>query len=101
MDLVELNDFLSPTLHRAGFKLDEIQDTIIYGERPAGAIYYRGSDCKLQICWSAREGGIEFMLATLDTPNELGIEDYPKAWKFMLMLSDTCDHLRNSWYRCG
>ena len=57
MNPAEVERFLEPMLSRAGFKLDGIHDAAIYGERPAWAVYYRGQDCKLQICWSARDGG--------------------------------------------
>ncbi|WAC90262.1 hypothetical protein [Mycobacterium sp. Aquia_213] len=93
MKPAELERFLEPTLSRAGFKLDEIQDTEIYGGRPAWAVYYRGQDCKLQICWSARDGGIDFMLAPLDAPNEFGLVNRSKKWQFMLLLSDAHDAL--------
>lgn len=73
MKLAEVELFLEPTLSHTGFKLDEIRDTEIYQHRPAWAVYYRGQDCKLQICWSARDGGIDFMLAPLDAPNEFSL----------------------------
>jgi hypothetical protein len=89
----DLERFLEPTLSRAGFKLDEVQDALTYGGRSAWAIYYRGPDCKLEICWSARDGGIDFMLAPLDAPNEFGLVNRSKTWQFMLMLSDVHDEL--------
>ncbi|ALR10823.1 hypothetical protein MYCSP_04350 [Mycobacteroides saopaulense] len=73
--------------------LDEVQDAVSYGDRPAWAIYYRGLDCKLQICSSLRDGGIDFFLAPLDTPNELGVDNRSKKWHYMLMLSGTDDDL--------
>ncbi|BBY21896.1 hypothetical protein [Mycobacterium stomatepiae] len=79
---------MRPTLSGVGFKLDEIQDTEIYGDRAAWASYYRGEDCKLQVCWSARDDGIDFMLAPLDAPNEFGLVNRSKKWQFMLMLSN-------------
>jgi len=77
----------------AGFSLDELDDAATYQGRPAWAIYYRGQDCKLQVCWSARDGGIDFMLAPLNAPNEFGLLNRSKTWHFMLMLSDARDNL--------
>ncbi|MEB3049366.1 hypothetical protein KV112_06355 [Mycolicibacter sp. MYC123] len=84
---------MAPTLASLGFALDEVMSGIVYAERPAWAAFYRGPDCKLQICWSSREGGMEFMLAPLDAPNQFGLEDGFKTWRFMLGLSDVTDDL--------
>jgi hypothetical protein len=81
-------------LSNAHFELDEVQDSVIYGARPAWALYYRSKDCKLQVCWSARDGGIDFMLAPLDAPNEFGLVNRSKKWHFMLLLSGVCDDLK-------
>lgn len=89
----ELAGFLERTLSGVGFVLDEVQDSATYGGRPAWAIYYRGPDCKLQICSSVRDGGIDFFLAPLDAPNELGLDNRSKKWHYMLMLSGTQDDL--------
>ena len=93
MSYTEVQDFMGPMLSDNGFQLDEVQDSIIYGERPAWAVYYRGKDCKLQVCWSAREGGIDFMLARLDAPNEFGLANHSKKWHFMLLLDKASDDL--------
>jgi hypothetical protein len=94
MKPIELGRFLEPTLSAAGFDLDEIEEPIEYGERPAWAMFYRGKDCKLQVCWSARDGGVDFMLAPLDAPNEFGLTNNSKKWHFMLMLSGVHDDLK-------
>lgn len=93
MKPAEVERLLEPTLSHAGFKLDEIQDAAIYGDRPAWAVYYRGQDCKLQICWSARDGGTDLMLAPLDAPNEFSWLNRSKKWQFMLLLADAHDAL--------
>jgi len=93
MRAAELEHFLEPTLSQAGFKLDEIEDPTVYQSRPAWVIYYRGRDCKLQICWSARDGGIDFLLAPLDAPNEFGLSNKSEKWQLMLMLSTEHDDL--------
>jgi hypothetical protein len=89
----KLERFLEPTLSQAGFKLEELDDNAVYQNRPAWAIYYRGQDCKLQISWSARDGGIDYFLAPLDAPNEFGLANESKKWHLMLMLSNVRDAL--------
>ncbi|PRC43178.1 hypothetical protein C6A85_000000106690 [Mycobacterium sp. ITM-2017-0098] len=80
-------------MSRSGFTLEEVQDPTTYAKRPAWAIYYRGHDCKLQICWSARDGGIDFMMAPPFAPNDFGLADRSRTWQFMLMLSGAHDDL--------
>lgn len=94
MKPADLEQFLKPTLSQAGFKLDEVQDAAVYGNRPAWAVYYHSQNCKLQICWSARDGGIDFMLAPLNAPNEIGLANQSRKWRFMLMLSDVHDDIK-------
>lgn len=89
----ELDRYLEPTLSGAGLKLAEVQDNVTYGDRPAWAMYYQGEDCKLQIYSSAREGGLNLMLAPLNAPNEFGLTNESKSWDFMLRLSDARDNL--------
>lgn len=93
MKPAELKQFLQPSLSSAGFELDEVQDALSFGDRPAWAMFYRNRECKLQICWSARDGGIDFMLALLNAPNEFGLLNRSKQWHFMLMLSTALDDL--------
>jgi hypothetical protein len=89
----EVNDFLGPLLSRLGFVSDGAEEDLEYGGRPAWAVYYRRQDCKLQVCWSAREGGTDFMLATPDSPNEFGLVNSSGEWRFMLVLSDFDEEL--------
>lgn len=93
MQPAQLVDYLGPTLSHEGFELDEVQDDITYGDRAAWAIYYRSSDCKLQVCWSSRTGGLNIMLAPIDAPNEFGLSNGSKQWKYMLLLSTAHDNL--------
>jgi hypothetical protein len=93
MKATELERFLEPTISQAGFKLSAIEDPTIYQSRPAWVIYYLGDDCKLQICWSARDGGIDYLLAPLDAPNEFGLLNESKKGRLMLMLSRARDNL--------
>lgn len=57
MRAAKLERFLAPTLSQVGFRLEEVDDPVLYQNRTAWAIYYSGSDCKLQIAWSTRDGG--------------------------------------------
>ncbi len=93
MRAAQLERYLQTTLSRAGFELDQLDDPMVYQNRPAWVIYYSGKDCKLQICWSARDGGIDFLLAPLDAPNEFGLSNASKKWHLMLMLSNAHDDL--------
>jgi hypothetical protein len=90
---VKLARFLESTLSHAGFRLEKIDDPTFYQNRPAWAIYYRGQDCKLQVSWSARDGGIDYFLAPLDATNEFGLLNTSKKWHLMLMLSNKRDNL--------
>jgi hypothetical protein len=89
----DVERYMGPRLAALGFHLDQLDADMVYGERPAWAVFYRGPDCKLQVCWSAREGGVDFMLASLDAPNEYGLLNRSKKWRFMLALSDATDDL--------
>ncbi|OBK44354.1 hypothetical protein [Mycobacterium sp. 1081908.1] len=93
MSSSDVERYMGPTLAALGFQLDEVDADAVYGERPAWAVFYRGPDCKLQVCWSAREGGVDFMLAPLDAPNEYGLVNNSEKWHFMLALSDVNDDL--------
>jgi hypothetical protein len=88
-----LERFLAPTLSQVGFSLEKVDDPVVYQNRPAWAIYYRGPDCKLQVAWSARDGGIDYFLAPPDAPNEFGLSNESKKWRLMLLLSNVRDEL--------
>ncbi len=87
-DYLEVNRYMGALLSRLGFVPDGMDSDLEYGGRPAWAVYYRGDDCKLQVCWSARDGGIDFLIAPPDAPNELGIANPSKKWRFLLLASD-------------
>ncbi len=93
MDYIELERHLGAAFSSHGFMREEVVDPIDYHGRPAGAVFYRALDCKLQICWSLREGSEDFMLAGIDAPNEFGLVNKSKRWHFMLRLDDTEDGL--------
>jgi len=93
MSASDVEQYMGSTFAAHGFELVEIAANLVYGERPAWAVFYRGPDCKLQVCWSSREGGLDFMLAPLDAPNVFGLDDRSKRWRFMLGLSNAVDDL--------
>lgn len=101
MSSSDVERHLGSELAALGFELDEIDPDVVYGERPAWAVFYRGPDCKLQVCWSARDGGVDFMLAPLGAPNEFGLDNTSKKWRFMLALSDATDDLGTPPLRAG
>ena len=89
-----VDQHLGPTLARPGFASEAADNTMVYGGRPTWAVYCRSADCKLQICWSAREGGIDFMLAPLDAPNTFGLTGSSDGWRHLLALSRSDDDLQ-------
>ncbi|WP_195166634.1 hypothetical protein [Mycobacteroides abscessus] len=93
MSYADVQKYMGPTLSKYGFELESIEPAVEYGERPAWAVYFRGADCKLQVCWSAREGSVDFMLAPLDAPAEFGLVNKSNKWRFLLSLSDFDDGL--------
>ncbi|MGE2837127.1 hypothetical protein [Mycobacterium sp. SMC-4] len=93
MNAREAAAFLTPALTRYGLQLGEIDDRVVYCGRPAWAIYYDGADCNVQLCWSARDGGIDFMLGPCDARRSFGLADHSGTWRFMLCLTDVEDNL--------
>lgn len=89
----DVDRYLGPTLAKLGFIPQAVDSTVTYGDRPAWAVYYRGIDCKLQVCWSARDGGIDFLLAPLEAPDEFGLAGKSQGWQYLLMLSSSGDGL--------
>ena len=92
-DAMEVDRHLGSLLSEYGFVIDEVTEGIEFKDRPAWAVFYRRDDCKLQICWSAREGSTDFMLAKPDVPNGFGLAADATGWHFLLMLSDFDDGL--------
>ncbi|MEU0495671.1 hypothetical protein [Mycobacterium sp. NPDC006124] len=93
MDWLEVDAHMGPVFSKYGLAPDGVSGELEYGALPAWAVFYRGEDCRLQVCWSAREGGVDFMLAPPGAPHEFGLVNESKMWKFMLLLSDFDDGL--------
>ena len=77
----EVQTVLGPLLEKLGFSLDEIDDTPDEGGRPQHVVYYRSSDCKMQIYDSWREGEINCMIAPATAANAFGL--VAKRWQFL------------------
>ena len=92
-DSLEVDAYMGSMLLQHGFEPDGATGEIEYGGLPAWSAFYRREDCKLQVCWSAREGGVDFMLAPIDAPNEFGLLNTSKKLQFLLLLSDFDDGL--------
>jgi hypothetical protein len=93
MSSSDVERYMGSTLTARGLALDEVDPDVVYGERPAWAVFYRGPDCKLQVCWSARDGGVDFMLALSDATDDLGTPPLgagtDEVWAWRKALFDT------------
>lgn len=74
--------------------LDELDDGPAEGGIAQSIVYYRSSDCRLQIYYSSREGAANCMIAPLDATNAFGLR--ADKWQFLTRFRSvpTC-HLRN------
>jgi hypothetical protein len=80
---------VEPLLQTMGFVLDEVDDNPDEGGIARNIVYYRSSDCKLQIYYSSREGEINCMIAPLDASNEFGLNG--DKWYFISYFSKRPD----------
>jgi hypothetical protein len=81
----EVEQVVGPALSNRGLVLDEISDGLDDGAsgRPLSIVYYRGSDCRLQIYRSSREGETNCMIAPLHAANEYGLRSRTRMWHFL------------------
>jgi hypothetical protein len=82
---------VGPALAQLGFVLDEIDSSVDEGGRLGSVVYYRSSDCKIQIYKSSREGNVNCMIAPLDAPNKFGPHDRSLTWRFLNEFSPAPD----------
>jgi hypothetical protein len=82
---------VGPMLMKRGFVLDEIDDSIDEGGRPAAVVYYRSTDCKIQIYKSSREGNVNCMIAPAGAKNEFGPLDKSLQWHYLNEFSPAPD----------
>jgi hypothetical protein len=81
----EVQEIVGPQLSAMGFVLDQIDDGTDGpdgGGRALRVVYYRGSDVKIQIYESIREGETNCMIGALDAPNEWGLRNPSKKWQY-------------------
>jgi hypothetical protein len=81
----EVQEIVGPLLEGLGFVFDEVDDSPDEGGRRQHIVYYRSSDCKIQIYESSREGETNCMIAPLDAPNAFGVRT--KKWQFLTRFS--------------
>jgi len=81
----DVQAIVGPTLEELGFALDGIDDSPDEGGRDQHVVYYRSTDCKIQIYRSSREGEVNCMIAPLDAPNTFGLRT--KKWHFISRFS--------------
>lgn len=81
----QVQQIMGSLLEGLGFVVDEVDDRSDKGGRRRHIVYYRSSDCKLQVYESSREGEFNCMIAPLDAPNAFGLDT--KKWQFLTRFS--------------
>lgn len=89
--LAEVQSIVGPLLTELGFRVESYAEDVDEGGRLGSVVYYRSSDCKIQIYKSSREGNVNCMIAPLDAPNELGPHDRSLTWRFLNEFSPAPD----------
>ncbi len=89
MSYTAVETYLGSTLLAHGFTQYRVEPDMTWRGSPAWAVYYRSSACKLQVCWAAREGGEEILLASLATPDKFGFDLNGPRWRSITGLVDT------------
>lgn len=80
---------VGPLLADLGFVVDEVDDSPDEGGIERHIVYYRSSECKIQIYDFSREGEANCMIAPLDAPNEFGLTS--KKWHYISKFSKRSD----------
>ena len=81
----EVQTTVGPLLAELGFALDEVDDSPDQGGIERHIVYYRSSDCKMQIHEYSREGEVNCMIAPLNAPNEFGLTS--EQWHYISKFS--------------
>jgi hypothetical protein len=81
--LTGVRSIVEPLLTELGFHLDEYDDGVDEGGPLGSVVFFRSSDCKMQVYDSARGGEINCMIAPLDAPNTFGLYDHSKKWQYL------------------
>jgi hypothetical protein len=87
----DVESVVAPTLVKLGFVIDEIDDSVDEGGRPAAVVYYRSPDCKVQIYKSSREGNVNCMIASASAKNKFGPLDKSLQWHYLNEFSPAPD----------
>jgi len=85
----EVQATVGPLLKELGFVVDEVDDGPDEGGIAQSIVYYRSSDCRLQIYYSSREGAANCMIAPLDATNAFGLR--ADKWQFLTRFSKRPD----------
>ena len=85
----EVQKIVGPVLQGFGFALYGSDDSPDEGGRYQHVVYYRSSDCKIQIYQSGREGETNCMIAPLDAPDSFGFR--VEKWQFLTRFSNCPD----------
>lgn len=81
--LAGVRSIVEPLLNELGFELDEYRDDVDEGGRKGCVVFFRSSDCKIQIYDSERDGSINCMIGTLDAINVFGPHDHSGKWQYL------------------
>ena len=84
--LAGVRSIVEPLLVQLGFQLDELGDVDVHG-RKASVVFFRSTDCRIQIYDAPREGEINCMIAPLDAPNVFGLYDESGQWQYLPMFA--------------
>jgi hypothetical protein len=84
----EVQHIVGPFLSSIGFTLDAIDNDVDEGGPTGSVVYYRGQQCKIQIYRSSREGEINAMIGPWDAPNEYGLYNRSRKWRYFNDFSD-------------
>ncbi|WP_445169616.1 hypothetical protein ACTXG7_10025 [Mycolicibacterium sp. Dal123E01] len=85
----DVQTIVGPLLAQLGFALDEIDDGPDEGGRQQHIVYYRSSDCKIQIYDSWREGEVNCMIAPRNAPNAFGLRT--EKWHVLTRFAELPD----------
>jgi hypothetical protein len=85
----DVETIVGPVLTELDFVLDEIDDSPDEGGIERHIVYYRSSECKIQIYDFSRQGETNCMIAALDAPNEFGLNS--RKWHYITKFSKRSD----------
>lgn len=81
--LAGVKSIVEPLLNELGFQLAEYDGDVDEGGRKGSVVFFRSSDCKIQIYDSPRDGSINCMIAPLDAINVFGPRDQSGKWQYL------------------